>query len=401
MKEWLIEPRDPLIARDGKPSDNGRFSTLGFPYPSMLAGAVRTRLVAGRGSFDLSGLALEELKKITVRGPLLAELAEGAGPEVRWLVPAPRDVFFEQFPDERVARRVLRPEPLGTRGSMDSLPENGLIPMVTGWQRSPGKAPKVPAFWEWTEFESWLVQPEERDPVNLSALGIDALPVERRVHLALQPGERVGIDGALFETAGLRFLQPGESRLAPRRFALSVRVGEGQVGERRLELLEQVAALGGERRLAHWAPSPQAWPGLPVAVRDRIVATRRARILLATPAFFSDGALPGWSGGPWPLKGNVRVTVRAACVPRPEIISGWDLAYDNGPGAKRGRPKPTRRLAPAGSVYFVELEGGSPEDLAQWCESTWLAPISDTEQERLDGFGLAFLGTWEETRHET
>ena len=397
MREWLIEPRDPLIARDGKPSETGRFSTLGFPYPSMLAGAVRTRMAAGRGSFDLSGTELEDLKKISVRGPLLAELQEGSDPAVRWLAPAPRDAFFEQLQDGEVARRVLRPRSLEAMGSMDSLGEKGLMPIVTGLRRSPGKAPKVPAFWEWPEFERWLLQPEERDPVELSTLGIEALPVERRVHLALQPGERVGIDGALFETAGLRFLQGGKSRLAPRRFALSVRVDEGQVGERRLELLEQVAALGGERRLAHWWPSPQEWPALPAAIRDRIVATRRARLLLATPAFFSDGALPRWSGGPWPGGGGVRVTVRAACVPRPEIVSGWDLAYDNGPGTKRGRPKPTRRLAAAGSVYFVELEGRSPEELAEWCEAAWLAPISDTDQELRDGFGLAFLGTWEET----
>ena len=102
----------------------------------------------------------------------------------------------------------------------------------------------------------------------------------------------------------------------------------------------------------------------------------------------------------WPLGGGVKATVRAACVQRPEIVSGWDLAYDNGPGKKKGRPKPTRRLAPAGSVYFVELTGAK-EDVARWCDTTWLAPVSDTDQERRDGFGLAFLGTWEETDHET
>ena len=397
MREWLIEPRDPLIARDGRPSENGRFSTLGFPYPSMLAGAVRTRMASGRGSFDLAGAELDELKKIPVQGPLLVELVDTGEPVIPWLVPAPRDAFFERRQDGLPVRRVLRPRPLEGRGSIDSFSEKGLMPVFTGLQRSPGKAPKIPAFWRWDEFEEWLIQPEDRDPVDLQNLGIDPLPVERRVHIALQPGERVGIDGALFETAGLRFLQATEdSRLEPRRFALSVRVSEGRVGERSLELIEQVAALGGERRLAHWSPSPQRWPVIPEAVRQRIVATRRARIILSTPAFFSTGALPGWSGIRWPLGGPVQATVRAACVSRPEIVSGWDLAFDNGPGEKRGRPKPTRRLAAAGSVYFVELAGGTPEEVASWCDTAWLAPVSDTEQERRDGFGLAFLGTWEE-----
>lgn len=77
-----------------------------------------------------------------------------------------------------------------------------------------------------------------------------------------------------------------------------------------------------------------------------------------------------------------------------EVVSGWDLAFDNGAGKPRGRPKPTRRLAPAGSVYFVELEGGAREDLERWCDAAWLAPLSDGEQERRDGFGLAALGAW-------
>lgn len=397
MREWLIEPRDPLIARDGRPSDNGRFSTLGFPYPSMLAGAVRTRMASGRGSFDLTGADLDELKKIPVQGPFLVELSETGEPAAQWFAPAPRDAFFERREDGIPVRRVLRPYPLHERGAVDSLSDKGLMPVSTGLQRSPGKAPKIPAFWRWNEFEKWLIQPEILEPVDLQKLGIDPLPVERRVHIALQPGERVGIDGALFETAGLSFLHTaGASRLEPRRFALSVRVGEGRVGGRHLELAEQVAALGGERRLAHWSPSPQEWPALPQAIRQRIVETRRARIILATPAFFSRGALPGWSASEWPLGGEVRATVRAACVPRPEIVSGWDLAYDNGPGEKRGRPKPTRRLAAAGSVYFIELAGGTSDDVTHWCDTAWLAPVSDTDQERRDGFGLAFLGTWEE-----
>lgn len=399
MREWLIEPRDPLIARDGRPSENGRFSTLGFPYPSMLAGAVRTRMVAGRGTFDLAGTeALEQLKKIAVQGPLLAELTDDSEPPVAWLAPAPRDALFVRNQSDQPVLRALRPRPLEARGSVDGLTERGLMPVASDAERNPGKAPLgVPSFWRWEEFESWLLQAQDRDPVDLQRLGITPLPVERRVHLAIQPGERVSIDGALFETAGLRFLQPGASRLAPRRFALSVRVGASQVGERHLDLLEQVAPLGGERRLAHWAPSQHAWPVLPKMICERISETRRVRLILATPALFADGALPGWSNQPWPSGGNVKATVRAACVPRPEIVSGWDLAFDNGPGKKKGRPKPTRRLAPAGSVYFIELTG-SKEDVASWCAATWLAPVSDFDQERRDGFGLAFLGTWEEAK---
>jgi len=364
----------------------------------MLAGAVRTRMVAGRGTFDLAGTALDRLKEVAVQGPLLAELAADSDEVLAWFAPAPRDALFVRNTADRPVLRALHPRPL-RRGEVDGLEERGLMPVSSETQPIPGKAPMgVPSFWRWEEFESWLLQSQDRDPVDLQGLGITPLPVERRVHLALQPGERVGIDGALFETAGLRFLQPGASPLAPRRFSLSVRVGASQVEERLLDLIEQVAPLGGERRLAHWTPSQHAWPALPKVICERISETRRARLILATPALFASGALPGWSNQAWPLGGDVTATVRAACVPRPEIVSGWDLAFDNGAGKKKGRPKPTRRLAPAGSVYFIELTG-SKEDVARWCADTWLAPVSDFEQERRDGFGLAFLGTWEEAPH--
>ena len=52
MSVWLVEPLDPLIARDGRPSSvGGHFFTVSFPYPSMLAGAVRTRMGCENGAF--------------------------------------------------------------------------------------------------------------------------------------------------------------------------------------------------------------------------------------------------------------------------------------------------------------------------------------------------------------
>jgi CRISPR-associated protein Cmr3 len=47
-------------------------------------------------------------------------------------------------------------------------------------------------------------------------------------------------------------------------------------------------------------------------------------------------------------------------------------------------------MVPAGSVYFFEIEGGNPSDLLE----SWLRPVSDNEQDRKDGFGLALWGVW-------
>jgi CRISPR-associated protein Cmr3 len=399
MSVWLIEPLDPLIARDGRPAAVGRFTTTGFPYPSMIAGAVRTRMGSENGAFTLAGNALEELKeKVHVRGPLLAELSPEDGTVLQWLAPAPRDAVFLQE-NGITARRRLAPRPLESGQAMDSLVEKGLLPIGFQGSRVHGKSPKdIPSFWSWSTFASWLSAPMDQTGVKLASLGTMSLPVETRAHLALQADERVGIDGMLFETSGLRFLQEGKTRLAPSRFALSLRCQGATVAGRSLELHEQIAPLGGERRLARWSPASSDWPEMPRNVKEQIVTSRRARLILLTPAMFKNGPLPAWNDQSWPLGAPVRAKVSGAAVPRPEVVSGWDLAADNGAGKPKGRPKPTRRLVASGSVYFLNLEGGTAQDVERWCEETWLACVSDDEQDRRDGFGLAVLGTWEDSK---
>jgi CRISPR-associated protein Cmr3 len=390
MSVWLIEPLDPLIARDGRPAAVGRFTTTSFPSPSMVAGAVRTRMGSEEGAFTLPGHALTELKeKVLVRGPLLAELSPEEGTIHQWLAPAPRDAMILDPGDGVPALRQLTPRALKPGQTMDSFGREGdLLPLCFQGAGISGKPPqKVPTFWTWAELESWLLAPADRSAVDLPSLGVCPLPVEVRAHLAIQPGERVGLDGMLFQTAGLRFLQEGKTALAPRRFALSLWCQGATVDGRSLELRQQLAPLGGERRLARWSPASEGWPEMPGDLKESIVKNRRARLVLLTPALFEHGPFPAWSGGAWPLGNGMKVTVRAAAMPRPEVVSGWDLA--------KGTAKPTRRLAPAGSVYFVELEG-TPASIRQWCEETWLACVSDDAQDRRDGFGLAVLGTWKE-----
>ncbi len=83
-------------------------------------------------------------------------------------------------------------------------------------------------------------------------------------------------------------------------------------------------------------------------------------------------------------------------MPRYQTISGWDYAAVNADG-KRGAPKPTRRLVPAGSVYFLNLENANVE---KFIEEVWLKAVSDDEQSRKDGFGIALLGAWDGTVKE-
>jgi CRISPR-associated protein Cmr3 len=102
-------------------------------------------------------------------------------------------------------------------------------------------------------------------------------------------------------------------------------------------------------------------------------ANRRLRLILVTPGIFEHGYRPSQLEG---------ASLIAAAVGRPETISGWDHA--------RRCPKICRRMAPAGSVYWIELDKGI--DPQEWINRHWMQSISDSPQDRRDGFGLVMIG---------
>ena len=65
-------------------------------------------------------------------------------------------------------------------------------------------------------------------------------------------------------------------------------------------------------------------------------------------------------------------------------MSGWDMAA--------GRPKPTRRLAPAGSVYFLERADGATFNAAD-AEALWMRSIGEAAGDG-EATGAAVPGVW-------
>jgi CRISPR-associated protein Cmr3 len=175
----------------------------------------------------------------------------------------------------------------------------------------------------------------------------------------------------LFSTEGLEFLERG--------ICSRIRYRDDEVWAG----LEALAPLGGERRLAYWSEPAINWPAPP----DWLADEKLLRLQLITPGYFEKGWKPGWlqEGTPPGLDG-LKLKLVAAAVPRAVAHSGWDLT-------KRGKngQKATRFLAPAGSVYFCEVEAGDPRRL-------WMRSISDDfedGQARRDGFGLVLCGRWQ------
>ena len=79
--------------------------------------------------------------------------------------------------------------------------------------------------------------------------------------------------------------------------------------------------------------------------------------------------------------------LEAIAIQRPQVVSGWNLEHPAG-------PKPTRRLAPVGTVLFLSLAGKDDKAIESWVKGIWMQCVSDNEQDRNDGFGLAVLGSW-------
>jgi len=357
----LIEPRDPLIVRDGRPFTNtpgARARSLPFPFPQTLAGAYRTRRAL------LEGLPLpdraEEVLRWGLRGPLLAEEGKEGW---RLLIPRPLDAL-------KLGERVYPLRPLELpEGAGTNLPE-GLRPVGLPSPSLKEKPAPLSPFWYWESFLEWLLKDS---PGGFSPEGHGGPTPEMRTHVALERATQTAREGFLFQTSGLEF-------------ARKVR-GPAQEEIRRLALvlwpekeLEGIFPLGGERRLAFWRKGGPGVPPLPEALVQSLVRFKAARILFLTPTFLEGAYLP--KGGAF---GGARV--EAAVVGRPQAVSGWDL--------REGRPKPSRRAVPAGSVYFVRLPKAWGEgEIRAWAERTWFQNLSDEEQDRRDGFGLAALGVW-------
>ncbi|MBI2566868.1 MAG: CRISPR-associated protein Cmr3 [Candidatus Schekmanbacteria bacterium] len=391
MTLWFIEPRDPLVVRDGRPNRGRSESrTIPFPYPSTVAGLARTRLGADEdGAFALGG-HLDELRLAGIRGPLLAD------PEANEaLAPAPRDCQLLAR-NGRIEARSVRPIELPDGAATDDIGGLQLVGLPAG-EAPPGKGPReLPAWWRWAHFAQWLAAPGSLDAAAVVREGIRPLPSENRVHVAIGPSGTAA-EGMLFETVGLRFAAPPTSQRrrgevnwgAARPLALLVDVPETEIAGRRRAVREGMAPAGGERRLVQWHRATELeLPRMPEPVRDWLKKQRgeaaRVRLVLLTPALFYAGWRPG-AAGEQLLAPRHGVTPRlvAACVPRPETVSGWDF--------ETRRPKATRRAASAGSVYWLDLHG-RPDDRVRWAQQMWMSNISDGEQDRRDGFGLAAIG---------
>lgn len=367
---WLVEPRDTVIFRDARPFvGTAGASTLPFPQPTTFAGFVRSRLgMASTGIFEWD---IKRALSVAVSGPWLAELDPYTSQVKEQFFPAPADMVLFRPEDggETFTGRRLTARPTREDEWCDLPAEHQLVDFAVPPGENPGKPAGGPSFWSASRLKEWLHNPQDiQHGIKRDDLGLEALPVDYRTHVAIDGAKRTAVDGALFQTSQLRLSvhEKGQNR----RFAFMVGVDQKEDQRR---MYGDPGTMGGERRMVTLS-KPKGQASAPLPCPQLNDDEELIRVVLLTPGIFKQGWRPGAGG----LGSQAQVV--AAAVSRYQPISGWSFEH--------GGAKPTRHMAPAGSVYWLKVPGGA----AQWAKEHHLQSISDEKQDRLDGFGVIAVG---------
>lgn len=368
-----IRAADSLLFRDGRPftvDAGARADTLIVPYPSTMAGFIRT--TAGHHISQPNWPAVSD--SIAVRSPLMAR--DGVV-----VMSAPADAIVYDDSVNGCKLMQLRPR-AEISGAGTNIP-GGMLPLPPTAEVKPARGF---SYWCWSDYITWL-----RDQLPDATKMEPHLepPVLETVHIEINRDKGVADEGKLYSTKmvthglGIPFKDSSERKLHS--YELLCRVS----GIEHPELILGPGTLGGERRLALVeAVEGARWPVCPAELAEELSHAAHVRMVLATPAIFGFGWMPQWldkttkCGCPDYVQG-VTLKLVAAAVPRHLAVSGWEYCNN--------RPKPVRWMAPAGSVYFFDVVDGDPSVLA---DAGWLAPMSDDKKDQSDGFGLALWGIW-------
>ena len=342
MTALFLEPLDVLYLRGNKLfADAGAHGeALMPPWPSLAAGAIRSRLMA-------EGASLETLADFRLTQFGLARLHEGKAFERLW--PLPADVIVS---DEIALADAtyLRPCPTPTGiASSHALPK-----LPTLQTNIPGKP--VAGLWLTGDgIATWLAG----QPLNTKHFvrSGELWQTDPRLGIALDPIAHSAADGKIYTTETIA-LKNGIGFIA---------AYEGRAKELPAESLVRVGGDGRGAAVRFVTPPPITpdW--------TRIEKEGRFRLMLTTPGLFSGGWRPD----------GVPATLVAASVSRAETVSGWDLVTN--------KPKPALRAAPTGSVYWFENLTGDLAALKALALNGF--PLTDPARQA-EGFGKLAIAPW-------
>lgn len=375
LQTRFIEPLDVLILRGNKLfGDPGSYGeALIPPWPSVAAGAIRSRMLAD-DNIDMQAFARGQISHATLGTPaelgsfalagfhLARRMADGRH---ELLIAPPADLSIVEDEHGTATARLSRPTRLaGGLNSASPLPLHPVLAETT-------RAKPASGYWlTQAGFEAYLngKLPTAGQLVKSSALW----RIDERVGVGLSVEQRRADDGKLFSLQAIAF-KPGVGFLASITGAEPPKSG--------------LLRLGGDGRGAA-IHAIEHRP--PAADYIALSQARSCRLLLTTPGLFRQGWLPN---GAQPENrredGAIRFQLRgvsgwivAAAVPRAEVISGWDLAARDG----KGQPKPAQRVAPTGSVYWLDDLEATPDALEKLASQGLWSDNCEDAARRAEGF---------------
>ena len=397
---YFIEPVDVLFVRGNRLfGDPGSFGeSLMPPWPSAAAGAIRSALLAERG-YDPAAFARGEVthdEELGTPGSLgtftmtafdVARRDGDGSAEAVYALPA--DLVVHSVEAEtgfEVRRMTPRPGSDGIRSSAST----AWLAVLAEPRR--GK----PVDDRWLNLKGWRahLSGEALDAGRHLVRVGDLWATDVRVGIRLDPVQRRAADHALFTSEAVTVRKRDRAPAGRASSSAPSSFDVGFLAEMAGVTLPDALTLrfGGDGRAAR-ATRPAGPPAAPDddGRHGAIADKRRCRLILTTPGLFADGWRPtGVVGdGRDDLRFDLHgVTGRLVCaaVPRAEVVSGFDVA--------RWRPKPAQRVAPTGSVYWLDNLEATPEALgALEDRGLWSDPV-ENESRRAEGFNRFTFAAW-------
>lgn len=366
-----IEPLDVLFLRGNKLfGDPGSYGEcIVPPWPSVAAGAIRSRMLMDDG-FDISAFANGRAHPIlgTPQTPgdfvlTSFQLArKGVDGKVETLYLPPADLIIS--PSDHGAIQVNQSVPQVV--SMASSFRLKRLPVV-----SQGKKRVKAASGYWLSQSGWEAYLQGRVPGREHLVhSTDLWAVDSRVGIGLEANSRSAESGKLFTVQALAF-RKGVGFVAAVSGAVPPASG--------------LLRFGGDGRAAS-IESVQVT--LPQPNYEHIARARRCRIVLTSPGLFPSGwKLPGVDDDDMvDLPGGIVARLVSAAVARADTVSGWDLAGR--------RPKAAQRIAPIGSVYWLDELQATPEALRKLADSGLWGESCEDPVRRAEGFNRCAIGEW-------
>jgi len=387
----FITPVDVLYLRGnrlfGDPGSHG--DVVMPPWPSLAAGALRSRMLVDHGVdpghyADGTASLSEDLARClgTAEHPGafrvgLFAVGRRSATGVEPLLPAPADLVVRG-----VDVAILGPAKL--RGSIRTSLGLPLLPILRA--AGAGK-PEARSWLGRAALTSYLAGSRIQREQLVSTQ--DIWKTDWRLGIALDGPRRTALEGHLYTTDAVAFRQ-SDYPMVRHGFVVSVDGADGLVPR------GGILRLGGDGRAAEVEACALELPDPPWSDIER---TGRFRLVLMTPGIFPDGWLPAgtrrrgadWGGADasaplrWELFG-VRAELVSACVPRAQVVSGWDLA--------RQRPKSAVQAAPVGSVYWFEAMEGSVDGLRRLAREGLWEPDGFDGARRAEGFNAVLVAAW-------